>query len=266
MGQPGSFEMPTIKTVKLLRGFTLIELMIALTLSLFLIGAVVLVYLSGRSASVDSAQLSRMQENARFASDYMIRDLRNAGFVDETELLIGSMDQILRRYADIVNVAGDGSATSVVEGGILRVRYAGRGHCAENFQTLRVVENEYALEDGRLVCRGRSAQNTVDIDGNIVIVDVDGQAFSPAVHLDLPPVQLAAGVTGLNFRRICPTGITNCSCDVSPSASLADACIGVEIRFGFEGLRAAGGGFDNRALELGAAFRNVGLARLNAGL
>ena len=98
----------------------------------------------------------------------------------------------------------------------------------------------------------------VDSDGNIVVVDITSQGFSPAA-------ELAAGVTGIGFRRICPTGITNCSCDVGPSALLANACIGVEVLFRFEGLR-AGAEFDNRALELGAAFRNVALARLNAAL
>jgi prepilin-type N-terminal cleavage/methylation domain-containing protein len=237
------------------RGFTLIELMIALTLSLFLIGAIILVYLSGRAASSDSAQLSRMQENVRFASDYLIRDLRNAGFIDETELFLGSADQILGRYADIVNAEG----VSVAAGNILRVRYAGRGHCRENFQTLRVVENEYSVVDGRLVCRGRSAQNTTDSAGNVVIVNLEVQPFSDRVDL-------VAGVRSVSFRRICGAGVANCvSCDLSSATgALASACIGVEARLEFEGLR-AGVGFDTRALELRGAFRNIVLARLNAG-
>lgn len=61
------------------RGFSLIELMIAMTLGLFLTGAALSIMLSNRQAFVTSENLSLMQGNARTAFDFMTRDIRAAG-------------------------------------------------------------------------------------------------------------------------------------------------------------------------------------------
>ena len=81
------------------RGFTLVELMIALVLTIFLIGGVMAVYESGKVGFIDSTRLSRVQESLRFASDYVLRDIRNAGFRDETILRYGHEQQITAGYA-----------------------------------------------------------------------------------------------------------------------------------------------------------------------
>ncbi|MBN1008035.1 PilW family protein [Amphritea pacifica] len=61
------------------RGFSLIELMIALVLGLFIIGGVLAVFI-GSSASFNSNEsLSRVQENGRFALEILAEDLRNTG-------------------------------------------------------------------------------------------------------------------------------------------------------------------------------------------
>ena len=222
------------------RGFTLVELLIALTLSFFLLGAVVLVYLSGNAASLDSAQLSRMQENVRFASDYLIRDIRNAGFRDETVLKIGHEQQIREEYIAIDN-----------DGARLRVRYAGRGHCAELFDDLRIVENRYFVDQatGQLRCEGRFLADTEP-----GTQPISGEDFSD-------PVGLVSGVTGVAFQLICPDGGSNCPCNIV--ASPDTSCIGVRIRLQLQGLRDGAGGFDDRVIELAAGFRNVILDRVN---
>ncbi|WP_150050690.1 PilW family protein [Methylomonas rhizoryzae] len=60
-------------------GFSLIELMIAMMLGLFLIGGVVSVFLSNRAVYRQNENLSRMQESARYAFEVIARDLREAG-------------------------------------------------------------------------------------------------------------------------------------------------------------------------------------------
>ncbi len=61
------------------RGFSLIELMIALVLGLFIIGGVLAVFI-GSSASFNSNEsLSRVQENGRFALEILAEDVRNTG-------------------------------------------------------------------------------------------------------------------------------------------------------------------------------------------
>lgn len=61
-------------------GFGLVELMIAMTVGLILLGGVGYLYLGSRSAFRTTDNLSRMQENARYALDVMSRDIRMAGY------------------------------------------------------------------------------------------------------------------------------------------------------------------------------------------
>jgi len=62
-------------------GFGLIELMIAMTLGLVLLGGIGYVYIGSRGAFRTTDNLSRIQENARYALDLMSRDIRMAGYV-----------------------------------------------------------------------------------------------------------------------------------------------------------------------------------------
>ncbi|SEG76880.1 PilW family protein [Marinobacterium lutimaris] len=62
------------------KGFTLIELMVSLTIGLFIILGVLVVYVGGlRSYAVNDA-LSRVQENGRFALEFLSRDVRQTAY------------------------------------------------------------------------------------------------------------------------------------------------------------------------------------------
>lgn len=63
------------------RGFTLVELMIAITLGFIVVGAVGYLYLSARQSFRTTDNMSRMQENARLAIETLARDVRMAGYV-----------------------------------------------------------------------------------------------------------------------------------------------------------------------------------------
>lgn len=59
---------------------TLIEIMISLLLGAFLIGGVMKVFVSTRQTHNVLEELSRLQENGRFALDFIARDLRMADY------------------------------------------------------------------------------------------------------------------------------------------------------------------------------------------
>lgn len=61
------------------RGFSLIEMMIAMVLGLILILGLVQVFAASRASYALSEGLSRVQENGRFAMDFLQRDIRMAG-------------------------------------------------------------------------------------------------------------------------------------------------------------------------------------------
>ncbi|MGQ0591129.1 MAG: PilW family protein [Gammaproteobacteria bacterium] len=62
------------------RGFSLVEMMVAMTIGLVLVGAGIAVYANSRAAYTVNESISRLQENARYALDEITRDLRLAGY------------------------------------------------------------------------------------------------------------------------------------------------------------------------------------------
>ncbi len=62
-------------------GFTLVELMVAITLGFIIIGAVGYLFLGSRQTYRSTDAMSRIQENARYALQTMARNVRMAGYV-----------------------------------------------------------------------------------------------------------------------------------------------------------------------------------------
>ncbi len=227
-------------------GFSLVELMITLVLATLLISALILTYLSGRVSAGDAELLSRAQENVRIVSEYLVRDIRNAGYTDEVETTIGQ-DALLRR-----------SFGSIDNGDTLRIRYVGRGHCGANFQDFVLVENEYFVvvnSDGVgfLRCRGRHVPKDASIgtgttwDG----LDLNGDPVLQEENV----VDLVSGVASIAFSEISQNN-DPCDWDYSPEG-IESACLGVEIQLGLTGVSG-----DVRTVTLQAAFRNVILERI----
>ena len=63
------------------RGFSLVELMVAVTLSLILLGGVVTLFASSRKSYESNDHLARIQETGRFALGQIVRDIRSAGYL-----------------------------------------------------------------------------------------------------------------------------------------------------------------------------------------
>ncbi len=61
------------------RGFSMIELMIAMTLGILLTGGVITMFASNKRVYTEQDQLGRLQETARFAMNMIVEDLRMAG-------------------------------------------------------------------------------------------------------------------------------------------------------------------------------------------
>jgi type IV pilus assembly protein PilW len=61
------------------RGLTMIELMISITIGLFLVGAIGYLYISSRGAYRSNAAQSRIQEDGRFGLDALMHDARAVG-------------------------------------------------------------------------------------------------------------------------------------------------------------------------------------------
>lgn len=71
-------------TTRVERGFSIVELMIALLLGVILLGGVIQVFLSSRQTYSANEAMSRMQENGRFALEFIARSARLAGYIEPT--------------------------------------------------------------------------------------------------------------------------------------------------------------------------------------
>ncbi len=84
-------------------GLSLVELMIALTLSLILLAGVIQVMSSSKQSYILEDGMSRMQENARYALDRIARDLSMAGYMGCVESDYVEDKGTAKRY-NLVNV------------------------------------------------------------------------------------------------------------------------------------------------------------------
>ncbi len=82
------------------RGFSLVELMIAMTIGLFLSGAAVGVYFNNKQGYLYQDEVQRLHENGRFASDRMEHWARMAGYGGFYGDLSDGVDNLLNDQAN----------------------------------------------------------------------------------------------------------------------------------------------------------------------
>ena len=63
-----------------MRGLSLVELMVAITIGAILLGGAVTLFVNNRDTYKTTNELSRLQETARYALDMMVKDIRMAGY------------------------------------------------------------------------------------------------------------------------------------------------------------------------------------------
>ena len=97
---------------KYCRGFTLVEIMVAITLSLFLIGGLVQIYASNKKSSLLQRNLAEMQESQRLAIHVLTHDIRMAGYYNGT--VATNVQDVPRFYVDKDDTRG----LSMEEGGV----------------------------------------------------------------------------------------------------------------------------------------------------
>ena len=63
-----------------MQGLTLIETMVAITISLILLSGAITLFINNKVTYETNENLSKLQENAQFAIEFLIEDLRMTGF------------------------------------------------------------------------------------------------------------------------------------------------------------------------------------------
>ena len=84
-----------------LKGFSLIEFMIAIALGMLLIATVIQIFLSSKIAYLTHDALARAQESGRIANEFLARDIRMAGYVGCASRRANNLTSTLNSAANI---------------------------------------------------------------------------------------------------------------------------------------------------------------------
>lgn len=74
-------KIATVHSVKHQSGFSLVELMVAITVGLILMTGVVQMFLSSKTVFTTQQGISRVQETGRLAIEFLAKDIREAGYM-----------------------------------------------------------------------------------------------------------------------------------------------------------------------------------------
>jgi|SRR5580658_1344128 type IV pilus assembly protein PilW len=167
-------------------GFTLLELMIAMTIGLFLAGALITVVETNKTVFVNQSQLEQMQDSQRMAMTLMTDVIQSAGYFPQpwVNTLGGTL---LASGAFANSQAITGTYAAGVPGDTISVRYM------------------TAPQDGILNCSGLSNPNPVG-GANILYTNQFAVLGAPSNQLQCT-VTTAAGSTVYNLV----SGVTNLS-------------------------------------------------------
>jgi type IV pilus assembly protein PilW len=168
------------------RGFTLLEIMIAMAIGLFLTGALLTIVQSNKAVFANQNQLEQMQDSQRMAMTLMADVIQSAGYFPDptTNTLSGTLvaSSAFGAFANSQAITGLYNATA--QGDTISVRYM------------------TAPQDGILNCSGLSNLNAIG-GANILYVN------QFAVVAGVPSGQLVCTMNGTAYTLV--NGVTNLS-------------------------------------------------------
>jgi len=131
-------------------GFTLVEIMVAITLSLILMAGVVQIYLSSKESFRVQNELAQIQENQRIAVQFLQHDIRQAGYVPFGAVII---PQAISVTDGGTNADGEANSDSIT------ISYTANKDCLGQDAPDGIAVNTYSINNDRLMCTGNGDLN-----------------------------------------------------------------------------------------------------------
>ena len=129
------------------RGFTLVELMVAMVIGLILTLAALQLFLTNQRTFALQQALAELHEDGQMVTRYMAADIRQAGRGSA-----GAIPPVV--VADSSNGAND----------VLSIHYWGTATCAgDEYAGETEIQNTYSVSNGVLQCRSERTNTTVDL-------------------------------------------------------------------------------------------------------
>jgi type IV pilus assembly protein PilW len=173
--------MKSIIALRLQRGFSLVELMVALVIGLLITMAVVSLFITSDQSYKQNEAISKMQENARFAMELISQDLRHAG-------LLGNISDTMDVNVDVIAVTPPGvdcgPTTTTGKAGLY------------NFSTTKQVIN-YGYQITNFAVFGSCLSSTPKSSSNVLLVKrTAAEATTQAALLNNHVYVYANGLNG----------------------------------------------------------------------
>ncbi len=156
------------------KGLTLIEMLVALTLGLFVIASILQIFASTKQAYLLEEQNSRLQENGRFALDFLSRYIRMAGYRENRPVTTDTRLPLPQDAA--FPTAG------VFTGGNGQV-LAGSDNNDPNSNNISITFRYQGSSDGVIDCFGRQVLNNQMVTNTFFLAPTDSN--NPANDMSL---------------------------------------------------------------------------------
>jgi type IV pilus assembly protein PilW len=111
-------------------GFTLVELLVAVTIGLLLTVLISQVFVSSRRAYATTDDLSRMQENMRYAHDLLGRSIRMASYMSSPSSVPISFDGMIGQFDGVLAALDGAEGASAGDPDTLTLRFQGTNDAA----------------------------------------------------------------------------------------------------------------------------------------
>jgi type IV pilus assembly protein PilW len=177
------------------RGFTMVELMIAITVSLFLAGGAIAMLQSTRQTFATQSQLAQLQDNERLAMTFMAEVIESAGYTPSPQTYLNTTVLPAAVVSGATFAAGQGvygTYTAAAPGDTVTIRYGASyvGGVADNIFNCAGTQN--------------TATNPYDVFVNKFWVDNVTDPANPVLKCTFTP-------TSTNVAQIVPlvNGVKN---------------------------------------------------------
>ncbi len=182
-------------------GFTLVELMIAVTIALFLVGGLVTLVDGMKRASLSQDGLSQLQDNERMAATLMGDVIQSAGyFPSPTINTAASMLPVTGSFTFAgQSIIGTGAWTAAAPGDTITVRYVTGGTNAP-------------AKDNTINCMGNTSATQTLYTNKFSVTTIAGVGYLMCSLNGAAAVQLASGITNLQIYygvQTNPAALTN---------------------------------------------------------
>ena len=208
-------------------GFTLVELMIAVTIALFLVGGLVTLVDGMKRASLSQDGMSQLQDNERMAATLMTDVIQSAGYFPSPT--INTAASVLPVTGPFTfagqSIVGTGAGNAAAPGDTITVRYVTGGTNAP-------------LKDNTINCMGNTNATQTLYTNAFSVATIGGVSYLVCSLNGAAAVPLASGITNLQIFygvQTNPAALTN-SVDTyldAPTVTDWSKVLSVKIRLTF---------------------------------